>query len=77
MTNNEALKEGGQMSREKEGFRANMELLNRRFPDKDMLTRVEAAEFMGVSVDTVRRRVQFPRKLRLISKADFARQISV
>lgn len=35
----EAGKEGGEyMPREKEGYRDNLELLNKRFPDRDMLT---------------------------------------
>lgn len=65
------------MSREKEGFRQNMELLNRRYPDKDMLRQPDCAEFMGCSVSTVRRTIRFPGGMKVISKADFARQISV
>lgn len=65
------------MSREKEGFRSNIELLNRRFPDKDMLHPKDCAAFMGVSADTVRRTIRFPAGLKVISKADLARQISL
>ena len=64
------------MSREKEGFRDNLELLNARFPDKDMLGIPEIMEFMGVSRDTVRRRIRFNGQTRRISKTDFARQIT-
>lgn len=64
------------MAREKEGYRLNIELLNARFPEKDMLTVAEAAAFMGVSESTVRRRIRFPGNLKRITKADLARQVS-
>lgn len=35
------------MSREKEGFRENLELLNNRFPDHDMLTIDEIKQVTG------------------------------
>ena len=65
------------MPREKEGYRDNMALLNERFPDKDMLGPGDVAQFMGVSWDTVRRRIRFNAATKRISKADLARQISV
>ena len=65
------------MPREKEGLRENIELLNARFPDKDMLTPVEVAEFMGVSQKTVRRRIRFNASPKRITKADLARQVTV
>ena len=65
------------MSREKEGYRDNIALLNARFPDKDMLSKGEVAAFMGVSWDTVQRRIRFNSATKRITKADLARQISV
>lgn len=35
------------MSREKDGFRENLELLNKRFPDHDMLTIKEVQQVTG------------------------------
>lgn len=64
------------MSREKEGFRDNMALLNERFPDKDMLTITEVAEFMGVTPRTVRRNIRFNEQTRRITKADLSRQVT-
>ena len=64
------------MPRELEGFRENIELLNNRFPNKDMLGVAEVAEFCGVSQDTVRRRIRFNPALNRISKTDLARQIT-
>ena len=63
------------MSREKEGFRDNMALLNERFPEKEMLTIADAAEFMGVSRWTARRHIVFNQQTNLVTKAEFARQI--
>ena len=65
------------MPREKEGFRDNIALLNARFPDKDMLSKADVAEFMGVSWDTVKRHIRFNAATKRVSKADLARQISV
>lgn len=65
------------MPREKEGFRDNMALLNERFPDKDMLSKGDVARFMGISWETVTRRIRFNKTTKRISKADLARQISV
>ncbi len=36
------------MAREKEGFRENLEMLNARFPDYDMLTVEEVMQVMNV-----------------------------
>lgn len=35
------------MAREKEGYRDNLELLNNRFPDHDMLTMTEVMQVIG------------------------------
>lgn len=65
------------MSREKEGFRDNIAMLNERFPDKDALTRADVAEVLGVTTRSrVLSRIRFNR-FRLVTKADLARQISV
>ena len=63
------------MSREKEGYRENLELLNERYPDHDMLTAKEVAVFLGVSEQTTRRRIRFNPATRRVSKADLARQV--
>lgn len=63
------------MGREKQGYRDTIAELNRIFPDKGMLDRNDAARFMGKSVSTVRRKIQF--KDGLITKADFARQVCI
>ena len=63
------------MGREKQGYRDTIAELNRIFPDKGMLDRNDAAKFMGKSVSTVRRKIQF--KDGLITKADFARQVCI
>ena len=65
------------MSREREGFRDNLALLNERFPDRDMLTITDVAAWMGVSMQTVKRLVRFNEQTRRVSKADLARQVSV
>lgn len=64
------------MSKEREGFRENLELLNARFPNKDMLNIADVMEFMGQSRNTVKRKIRFSPVL-LVSKADLARQICV
>lgn len=64
------------MSREREGYRENIALLNARFPEKDMLGVAEVAAFCGVSARTVRRRIKMNAATGRISKADLARQIS-
>ena len=66
------------MATEKAGYRENLELLNARFPDKDMLSRGDVATFMGLSYRSrVIDRIHFNRTTRLVSKSDFARQVSV
>ena len=64
------------MSREKPGYRDNLELLNLRFPDAEMLTAAQVAQFTGLSAQTVRKKFELNRLTRRISKADLARQIS-
>ena len=61
--------------REKAGYRDNLERIVERFPDKELLTKKDVAEFCGVD----RRRVGklFPFKNNLISVATLARELSV
>lgn len=66
------------MSREKATYRDNMEMLNERFPDKDALTRADVAAVLGVSLRSrVLGRIKYNERTRMVSKADFARQICV
>lgn len=65
------------MPKEKEGYRANLELLNNRFPDKDALNITDVARFLGQSVKTVRRKIMFNETTGLVTKADLARQVCV
>lgn len=44
------------MARELDGFRENLELLNQRFPDRDMLSAQDVMATLGVKTqDTVRK----------------------
>jgi len=59
--------------REKADFRDNLERLDRNFPDKELLTRVECAKYLGVSEKTVKRRYGVGRD---VTKVAFAKAIS-
>lgn len=60
------------MPREKEDYRANLEILNNRFPDHDMLSIQEIMQVTGYkSVNSVKR--NFTLVNRKISKAALAR----
>ena len=60
------------MSREKEDYRANLEILNTRYQDHDMLTIQEIMQVTGYrSVNSVKRNFQLVN--RKISKAALAR----
>lgn len=62
------------MPREKEGYRDNLELLNARFPDHDMLTIAEVMQVTGYkSKDTVRK--YYPFVNGRISKPALARKM--
>ena len=63
------------MSREREAYRDNLERLDKRFPDAEMLTIKEVAAFTGYSEPSVRKIFVFT-PYRRISKADLARQMS-
>lgn len=43
------------MAREKEGYRDNIEQLNRLYPSHEMLTQAEVAQVLNCSTRTVRR----------------------
>ena len=48
------------MSREPENYRLNLEILNTRFPDHDMLTHDEVMAVIGCkSINTVKKRFDF------------------
>lgn len=60
------------MAREKEDYRANIEQLNRRFPEHDMLTIREAMQVLGYgSPNTVKKYLPFVNGK--VSKAAVAR----
>ncbi len=62
------------MAREKEDYRANIEQLNRLYPDKEMLTIREAMQVLGYgSVNTVKKHLGQRLVHSRISKAALAR----
>ena len=64
------------MSREKEGYRLNLERIDKAFPDRELLSPSDIGRFEGTSRHTARRRYAF-NKWGKITKADWARQVSV
>lgn len=64
------------MAREKEGFRENLMRIDQAFPDKELLTITDIARFEGSDRGTVRKRYRF-NAFKMITKADWARQVSV
>lgn len=66
------------MSREKQGYRETIAQLNEMFPEQGMLSKTEAAKFLGVDRKTISRRgIQFNAATGRITKADLARQVCV
>lgn len=62
------------MAREKDGYRDNLELLNTRYPDHDMLTIEEVMQVTGIRTkDTVRKHLGQFYVNRRISKVALAR----
>lgn len=62
------------MAREKEGYRENLEILNNRFPDHDMLSIEEIMQVTGIrSMTTVRKYFGEKMVLKRLSKAALAR----
>lgn len=60
--------------REKAAYRDNLERLNEKFPDKELLTKKDVAEFLGVCYRYVA--ANYPFKNNYISKATLARELS-
>ena len=59
--------------REKQGYRDTLAELNALFPDKGVLSKTEAARFMGVSIRTIYRMKLPFNQMGRIAKADLAR----
>lgn len=64
------------MAREKEGFRDNLERINRAVPERECLTKSDVKRITGWCYATVVKRLKFNRYGE-ITKADLARQLSV
>lgn len=64
------------MPREKEGYRDNLERINRVIPDRECLTKSDVKRITGWCRATVVKRLKFNRYGE-ITKADLARQLSV
>ncbi len=62
------------MAKEKINFRDNLERIDKRFPDKELLQQKECAEYLGCSTDKVRRVYNI--RSGGITKVEFARLIS-
>ena len=62
------------MSREREGFRDNLERIDAAF-DHEWLNATEIAKWLGVKRETVQRHFHFNVGTKRISKADLARQM--
>lgn len=62
------------MSREKELFRDNLERLDVAFPNKEMLSQIEVANYCGMTSHTVTKHFHF--KNHYISKTVLARELS-
>ena len=67
------------MSREKQGYRDTLALLNERFPNQDALNKTEVAQFLGRSTKTISRycasgKLKFS-PFGVVTKADLARQV--
>lgn len=60
--------------REKVAYRDNLERLNEKFPDKELLTKKDVAGFLGVCTKFVSK--TYPFKNNYISKATLARALS-
>ena len=61
------------MAREKPGYRDNLEILNNRFPDHDMLTMQEVMQVTGFSINVVKKYLGDCFVNRRLSKAVLAR----
>ncbi len=64
------------MPREKECYRNHLERLDERFPDRELLTRVDVAEYTGLCRQTVAKKYPFDKQTHRISKVVLARALS-
>ncbi len=64
------------MPREKPLFRENLERLDAKFPNKEVLSFKEVAEFYGISIITVKRRGWYNPKFKGILKTKLASEMS-
>ena len=64
------------MPREKEGYRDNLERLNRAIPERECLRKADVKRFTGWDYKTMAKRLRF-NAFGEITKADLARQLSV
>ncbi len=64
------------MSREKPGYRDNIEQISERFPGAEMLTVKQVAAFTGLTEQTVRKKFPLNRLTKRISVYEFARLIT-
>ena len=64
------------MSREKDGYRENLRVLNELYPHQEMLNVSEVAAFIGCSRQAAARNIRFNPATRRVTKTDLARQIT-
>lgn len=66
------------MAREKPTYRDNLDRLNAKFPDKEVLRYADIANYLNLSLSTVKRRYQgdYNPKIHGISKTVFASILS-
>ena len=62
------------MSREKENFRDQLERIDKAFPDKEILSRKDVAEFTGICYSEIRK--HFTLNKGKITKVQLAREMS-
>ena len=65
---------GEKTAREKELFRDNLERLDRKFPDKELLRQIDVAEYLGIDKRTVKKRYSIDKNG--IEKVKLARLLS-
>lgn len=64
------------MSREKEDYRNHLERLDKKFPDRELLTRIDVAKYTGLCRQTVAKRYTFDKRTHRISKIALAQALS-
>ena len=65
------------MPKEKDGYRDLLEVLNEKYPDKELLDIGEVAAFCGLCRNTVRKYIRFNERTKKVSKTDLARQLCI